>query len=102
MEINTYFKRGYYVTAELSVKKKSRIEAARQALGELARKSLQEPGCSIFVVQQDSATPTRFLLWERFDDEAAFKQHFNEAHTKSYLAQDLTEVCQYFITDVAA
>ncbi|MGF6147762.1 Uncharacterised protein [Kingella potus] len=38
--------------------------------------------------------------WERFDDEAAFKQHFDETHTKDYVALDLTEVVQYFVSDV--
>ncbi|MGU5666604.1 putative quinol monooxygenase [Aeromonas hydrophila] len=94
------FEPGYYVTAELRLKDLSRLEAARRALDELVRQTLTEPGCSIFVAHHDATTPTRFLLWERFDDQAAFKRHFDEAHTQAYLALDLTEVAQSFVTDL--
>ncbi|WP_238946441.1 putative quinol monooxygenase [Vandammella animalimorsus] len=96
------FAPGYYVTAELRVKNPEQVMQARKALALLADKTLHEAGCSIFTVHQDAAEPTRFLLWERFDDEAAFKQHFLEAHTQDYLALDLTEVVQYWVSDVVA
>jgi quinol monooxygenase YgiN len=92
---------GYYITAELKVKDVSRVEEARSALSSLCEKTLEEPGCSIFQLHADSKEATRFLLWERFDDEAAFKRHFEESHTKEYVALGLTEVVQYFQTDVA-
>ncbi|WP_370681713.1 putative quinol monooxygenase [Comamonas sp. GB3 AK4-5] len=94
------FHSGYYVTAELRLKDLARLDEACLALKVLAEKTLLEPGCSIFVVHHDSATSSRFVLWERFDDEAAFRLHFEQAHTLSYLAQDLTEVVQHFATDV--
>jgi quinol monooxygenase YgiN len=90
------FTLGYYITAELRVKHPSNVEEAKFALLELCAKTLNEPGCTIFQLHQDEKTPTRFLLWERFDDEIAFKKHFEESHTKSYVARDLTEVVQYF------
>ena len=91
---------GYHITAELRLKDIERLQEARQALAELSARTLTEPGCSLFTVHHDAATPTRFVLWERFDDEQAFKKHFDEAHTKAYVALDLTEVVQYFQTDV--
>jgi 4-carboxymuconolactone decarboxylase len=94
------FASGYYITAELKVKDSSLVEEAKEALIELCTKTLTEPGCSIFQLHHDASTPTRFLLWERFDDETAFKRHFEEPHTKSYIARDLTEVVQYFQTNV--
>jgi 4-carboxymuconolactone decarboxylase len=94
------FDSAYYVTAELRLKDLARLDAACQGLTALAQQTLQEPGCSIFTVHHDPSTPTRFVLWERFDDEAAYRRHFEQAHTLAYLAQDLTEVVQHFATDV--
>lgn len=96
------FTTGYYITAELRVKDAARLDEARAALLELCRQTRREPGCSIFTLHQDPADPGRFLLWERFDDEAAFKAHFDAAHTRAYLALDLTEVVRFFRTDVVA
>ncbi len=96
------FPSGYYITAELRVTDASKVAEAKAALSTLCSETLKEPGCSIFQLHQDAATPERFLLWERFDDEAAFKQHFDEPHTKAYVALGLTEVAQYFQTNVVA
>jgi len=95
------FTKGYYITAELKVKDESRIQEAKESLMYLCKETLNEPGCTIFTLHHDTKQPTRFLLWERFNDEAAFKLHFEASHTKEYIAKDLTEVVQYFQTDIA-
>lgn len=95
------FTPGYYITAELKVKNESQIQTAKEALLHLCKATLTEPGCTLFTLHQDPKSPARFLLWERFDDEAAFKAHFEAPHTKEYVAKDLTEVVQYFQTDIA-
>ncbi len=94
------FNTGYYITAELRVKDESNVQIAREALRALCKETLTEPGCSIFTLHHDPKCSTRFLLWERFSDEAALKAHFETVHTKEYLAKDLTEIVQYFQTDV--
>lgn len=94
------FESGYFVTAELKVKDKSRLSEAKSALKMLAEKTIKEPGCSLFSVHCCSTNEDRFVLWERFDDEAAFREHFEVSHTKDYLELDLTEVVQYFQTNV--
>jgi len=48
-----------------------------------------------------SITESRFLSWECFDDEAAFKAHFEMDHTKEYVSLGLTEVVLHFQTDIA-
>lgn len=96
------FHAGYYVTAELKVKDKSRLDVAKAALSVLCQKTLTEPGCSIFALHQDPKKPERFLLWERFDDEAAFKAHFEAAYTKDYIQQDLTDVVLFFQTEIVS
>ena len=92
---------GYYITAELKVKDDARIQETKEALLRLCTATLTEPGCTVFTLHHDPKLPTRFLLWERFDDEAAFKAHFECAHTREYVAKDLTEVVQYFQTNIA-
>ncbi|MBM5571130.1 MULTISPECIES: putative quinol monooxygenase [Deefgea] len=94
------FTSGYYITAELRVKNSSQIQTAKHALMMLCEKTLTEPGCSIFTLHHDPATPTRFLLWERFDDETAFKNHFDMPHTQDYFSQNLTELVQFFQTNI--
>lgn len=91
---------GYYITAELRVKDPNKVEEAKSALLALCTDTLKEPNCTIFQLHQDEKIPTRFLLWERFDDENAFKAHFKELHTEEFLLKDLTEVVQYFHTNV--
>lgn len=95
-------KKGYCVTAELRVKDQGRIHEAREALKKLCADTVQEPGCSLFCLHQCSEDSARFLLWEQFDDEDAFKQHFAQPHTKSYIERGLTDVVQYFHTDIVS
>jgi 4-carboxymuconolactone decarboxylase len=92
---------GYYITAELKVKDGSKVSVAKTALTALCEKTLSESGCSLFLLHHDSTVATRFLLWERFDNESAFKKHFEEEYTKAYIESDLTEVVQLFLTDLA-
>ncbi len=54
----------------------------------------------MFELHQCAIEGRRFFLWERFEDEAAFKQHFTEKHTLDYIDLDLTEVVQSFPTDI--
>lgn len=93
-------KKGYFITAELKVKDITKIEAVKTELLKLQKKTLKEQGCDFFSIHQDNSEPTRFIMWERFNDENSFKQHFEYQHTKEYVQQGLTEVVQYFQTDL--
>lgn len=94
------FEQGYFVTAELRVKPHASIQETRSALKTLCQDTLNEPGCSLFTLHHCQEDERRFLLWERFDDEAAFKAHFMEPHTQSFIARDLTEIVQFFQSNV--
>jgi len=96
------FDSGYYVTAEIRVKDPSRVDAAKAALADLARETLKEAGCTIFTVHQDIAQSTRFVLWERFDDEAAFKAHGALPHSQAFGALGLVEMVQAIRSNVLA
>jgi quinol monooxygenase YgiN len=92
--------KGYYITAEIKAKDNTQSELVKSELQILQKYTLEEVGCSFFSIQQDNSVPTRFIMWERFDDEDSFKKHFEYEHTKRYLSLDLTEVVQYFQTNL--
>lgn len=84
------------ITAELHVLDATRVNEAVTALSALASATRLEVGCVDFRVQHDVNQPQRLILWEHFRDDAAFGQHFHEAHTLAYLALNLTEVVQFW------
>jgi (4S)-4-hydroxy-5-phosphonooxypentane-2,3-dione isomerase len=62
-----------------------RAEAFARAVLDNARASLAaEPGCRVFDVCRDPADATRFLLYELYDDEAAFRAHLATPHFESF------------------
>lgn len=83
---------GYYITAEIKARENVNPDTLTAALQELCADSLQEPGCTVFFFHQDSKNPSHFVLWERFDDEEAFKVHAQEPHTKKYASLGLSEM----------
>lgn len=94
------FNKGYYITAELRTKDSSRLEETKSELSKLCKATLTESGCTIFQAHQDHNQDTTFLLWERFDDEQAFKDHFEQEHTKQFIAKDLTEIVAFKQSDI--
>ncbi|GAA3915819.1 putative quinol monooxygenase [Litoribacillus peritrichatus] len=94
------FNNGYYITAELRVKDNNRLEEAKTELNKLCKASVTEPGCTIFQAHQDSEKESTFLLWERFENEQAFKDHFEQQHTKQFVAKELTEIIKFNQSDV--
>ncbi len=87
---------GYFITAELRVKNPENVEHTKSQLTLLCQKTIEEPGCTLFSLHQCKSEPTRLLLWERFNSEEDYKIHFQQPHTLQYLAQDLTEIEQFF------
>ncbi len=56
------------------------------AIRENAAAANQEPGCARFEVVQDHADPDHFVLYEVYDDEAAFQAHRETEHFKRYIS----------------
>jgi len=44
--------------------------------------------------------PTRFLLWDRWHNQASLTRHFSLPHALAYIDRDLSEIVQVFQTDV--
>ena len=59
-----------------------RFEAAIADNARLSRET--EPGCRQFDVCRDPADPAVFLLYELYDDEAAFAAHLETPHFKAF------------------
>lgn len=81
-----------WISAGLEVSNGKSAQLAKEQLKILQQQTILEDGCIFFDVLQDRDNPKRFTLWEEWINEKALKQHFNQAHTKVYLAQSLTDV----------
>ena len=55
-------------------------ETVKEVMARHSRSSEAEPGCQQFSVHQDAEDPTRFALYEIYDDKAAFASHRASAH----------------------
>jgi quinol monooxygenase YgiN len=45
-----------------------------------------EPGCRAFIVNRSREDTDRFVLYEQYDDEAAFQAHRESRHFQEYIA----------------
>ncbi|WP_020590708.1 putative quinol monooxygenase [Kiloniella laminariae] len=81
-----------WISAGIEVTKQSEIARARRELEKLVGETQTEPDCIKFEILQNLENPACFTLWECWVDEAALKAHFEQPHTKAYLALELTEV----------
>ena len=61
---------------------KTLIEAYKPA----AAATLEEKGCKRYELHQDLETPTKFVMFERWDSVADIEAHMGAAHTKKLLA----------------
>ena len=81
---------GYFSTAVLKLRPGQQPEQARQALAELEARTRQEAGARTFVVfsVQADGQPA-FVIWECFENEAAFQAHLKSAHLQAFLGLNL-------------
>ena len=67
--------------------KAAAVERFRALILENARLSLaREPGCQRFDVLIDAAAPRRIVLYEIYEDAAAFDAHMATAHYQAFAA----------------
>jgi quinol monooxygenase YgiN len=79
-----------YLNIWLTVKDPADVEKVSGLLAEQARLSREEPGCVRFEVYQSRNDPTRFLLTERWESQAALDIHRTaKAYTTVYHPQVL-------------
>jgi (4S)-4-hydroxy-5-phosphonooxypentane-2,3-dione isomerase len=75
----------YVVVAEFCTRA-DQATAFRTYMTWHAERSLEEPGCRLFEVAQDTTDPTRFLLYEVYDDEASYVAHRATTHYARFRA----------------
>jgi quinol monooxygenase YgiN len=79
-----------YLNIWLTVKEPANVDSVRELLGQASRLSRQESGCVRFEVYQSNNDPTRFLLHEIWESQAALDQHRTaEAYNTIYQPQVL-------------
>lgn len=67
--------------------KPENVDAFMAKVIENARSARSEPGCRRFDVLVDPADKTKVMLYEVYDDQAAFDAHQAGAAFKKYLAE---------------
>lgn len=88
----TLHQKKLWISAGLKVSTDISADKAKEELQALQQQTVKEKGCIFFDVLQHKENPDLFILWEEWINEDALKEHFNQPHTKAYLAQALTEV----------
>ena len=94
------FKQGLFITAELRIKPDVDLDTAIAAIHSFCEDMNSEKGCSMAVPLQDRENPRRFIFWERYEDKAAFEQHFQAEHTQRFINSGLTDLVQAFETQL--
>ena len=60
--------------------------AAAELMQVMMIESMKEQGCHHYAYSRDLATPNRFQLSERWEDDAALTAHFRTDHMAAYRA----------------
>ncbi|BDU40956.1 putative Antibiotic biosynthesis monooxygenase [Vibrio nigripulchritudo SOn1] len=80
------------ISAGLSLSSDAPREYVLEEARKLVAETVKEPGCQHFELLERQDDPTKFTLWERWDSEEDLNNHFEQPHTKTFLAQNLTKV----------
>jgi len=76
----------YVLQVALRIKKEN-VDSFMKMVLENAAHARREPGCRHFDVLVDPKDPTHAMLYEIYDDEAAFGAHQATEHFKNYIAK---------------
>lgn len=68
--------------------KEGEEEAVAAAIERLAAASSAEPGVQHYLAHRDPSDPRAFLIYERYDDEAACEAHIETDHFKQFGVED--------------
>lgn len=67
--------------------KPENVDRFMKMLGDNASAARKEPGCREFDVLVDPKDTTKVMLYEVYNDEAAFEAHQQTPHFKKYVAE---------------
>ena len=77
-----------YAVIATWVAKEGEEDAVARILRENAVATNAEPGCREFSVYREKGEPRTFVLYEVYEDEAAFQAHRESDHFKRYVLDD--------------
>ena len=83
----------YHLTATIEATHKD-LDIVRSELAKLVSLTRAEPQCLRFDVFENQKVPGEFVMWESWENEQALKDHFDQAHTKAFTDQNLTQLQQ--------
>lgn len=69
----------YAIIARFKVKP-GHVDEVISLLREAAVPSRQETGCHLYIANQDLSDPDTVVMYEQYDDEAAFQAHLDSPH----------------------
>ena len=76
----------FVLSVEIQIKPEN-VDAFMKQLDANAKAARTEPGCKQFEVLVDPKDRTKIMLFEVYNDEAAFEAHQATPHFKKYLAE---------------
>jgi quinol monooxygenase YgiN len=76
----------FVIIAEFEVKADKLAEFLELARTDASKSVADEPGCRQFDVTLDREQPNRVVLYEVYDNEAAFDAHVETPHLKAFRA----------------
>jgi quinol monooxygenase YgiN len=77
-----------FVVAAKWVAREGEEEYIADILRKVQRLTNEESGCRMFVTHRSTEDPRTFLLYEQFEDEAAFKAHGESEHFNALVLGD--------------
>ncbi|MEH6631020.1 MAG: putative quinol monooxygenase [Halopseudomonas aestusnigri] len=81
-----------WISAGIELQDDADLSETKNALCQLVKETVNEPGCIQFEILQQQDKPQCFTLWECWTNDDALKAHFQAPHTLSYLSHDYTKV----------
>jgi quinol monooxygenase YgiN len=84
MAASTARKGEFVIVAEFEVEPDSIEQFLELAKADASQSVAKEPGCRQFDVTLEREAENRVLLYEIYDDEAAFDAHLQTAHLKAF------------------
>ena len=76
----------FVLVVNIRIKPES-VDRFMKLLADNASAARKEPGCRQFEVLQDPKDKAKIMLYEVYNDEAAFETHQQQPHFKKYVAE---------------
>jgi quinol monooxygenase YgiN len=63
-----------------------------EIFAKLEQASREEPGCLMYVVHRHRTDPSRFFIYEQYEDDAALEVHRRSQHFQDYAVKALSGI----------